>query len=640
MTNFFAELKRRRMLRGAARYAAVAWVLLQLVNNVTPALAAESPRRIFLLQGSNANQSSVQQMVEAFEQRLRQRSAEDVEVYSDNLDLRRFSGLEAENRLSEFLRGKLAQAKPGVIVLINRPVVGFMIRHRAELARDIPMVYCCTSTSMTAPLDVPPDIPGLVVELDWAGTLALAQRFQPNAKTFVQISGASDTDRRRDQDAARALKPLLREYEIKYLTGLPYKQLVEQVSRLPRDSIVFLTRVFEDGSGRARGAEVAADLSKASTAPIYSPLATYFGSGIVGGRMDSYAGQGVKVADLALDILSGKDPATLPHQSTFPSQYRVDARQLERWGFAEASLPPGTSVEFGRPTLWEAYRNTIIFVLVAFAMLVGIIALLLFEIYKRRVAEEARKIAVSEAELGRSELKHMMRVAALGELSGGIAHELSQPLTAILFNAQAAQELVDKNGDREAIAEILEDIVQDDRRAGEVIQHLRQLMKKGEPETTLINLNDKIASTLGLLHSELVNRRIKVQTDLRTDVPPVSGDRVQLQQVFLNLMMNAMDAMASTPPSDRILCIATRTTEECYVEVSIRDGGPGMSAETLKRVFEPFFTTKERGLGLGLSICSTILTSHRGRLNLSNAIGGGITAVVSLPLARQLAVAS
>jgi FixJ family two-component response regulator len=240
-------------------------------------------------------------------------------------------------------------------------------------------------------------------------------------------------------------------------------------------------------------------------------------------------------------------------------------------------------------------------------------ALLLFRNLQAAVAEEARKIAVSEAELQRRELTHMMRVAALGELSGGIAHELSQPLTAILFNAQAAQELVDKNGDREAIAEILEDIVQDDRRAGEVIQHLRQLMKKGAPETTLINLNDKITSTLGLLHSELVDRRIKVQTDLRTDVPPVSGDRVQLQQVFLNLMMNAMDAMASTPPSDRILSIATRTTEEGYVEVSIRDGGPGMSAETLKRVFEPFFTTKERGLGLGLSICSTILTSHRGR---------------------------
>jgi C4-dicarboxylate-specific signal transduction histidine kinase len=357
--------------------------------------------------------------------------------------------------------------------------------------------------------------------------------------------------------------------------------------------------------------------------------------------MDSLAAQAAKAADLVVDILSGKDPATLPYQTKLPLQYRVDARQLERWGFTEAALPPGTSVEFRPPTLWEAYRNTIIVVLLAFAVLVGIVTLLLFEIYKRRKAEEARETAEAEAELRRKEVAHLMRVATLGELSGGIAHELAQPLAAILANAQAAQaKLVDKDGGKEAVAEILEDIVQDNYRAGKVIHRLHRLMKKGERESTLINLNDKIASTLGLLHSELMNRMIRVESDLKPDLPPISGDLVELQQVFLNLIMNATEAMASTPPSNRILSIATRTSEEGYVEVSIRDRGPGMSADELKRSFEPFFTTKEHGLGLGLSICSTILGSHHGRLSLSNASGGGITAVVSLPLARQLAVAS
>jgi C4-dicarboxylate-specific signal transduction histidine kinase len=158
-----------------------------------------------------------------------------------------------------------------------------------------------------------------------------------------------------------------------------------------------------------------------------------------------------------------------------------------------------------------------------------------------------RRTAEAEAELQRKELTHIMRVAALGELSGGIAHELSQPLAAILANAQAAQAmLADKNRNREEIAEILKDIVQEDCRAGEVIHHLRKLLKKGEHESAMINLNDLIKCTLGLLHSELEHRKIKVETALKADLPPILGDSVQLQQVLLNLMMNAMEAMAST----------------------------------------------------------------------------------------------
>jgi C4-dicarboxylate-specific signal transduction histidine kinase len=433
----------------------------------------------------------------------------------------------------------------------------------------------------------------------------------------------------------------LRNYDTKYLTGLPYNELLKQVSRLPHDSIVLLTRYFEDGSGRARGVEVAADVSKASTAPVYSPHAVYFGSGIVGGHMDSFRGQGAKVADLVLDILSGKDPATLPHQTKLPLQSRVDARQFERWGFAEASLPRGTAVEFRPPTLWEQYRKFVILVVLAFAELVGIIALLLFEIRKRREAEKARNTAEAEADLRRKELMHMTRVATVGELSGGIAHELGQPLAAILANAQAAQALLaGKNIDKEAIAGILEDIVQDDSRAGQVIHRLRRLLRKGEGQSASINLNDLISSSLRLLHSELGIRKIKVKTGLKIDLPPISGDSVQLQQVLLNLMMNAMEAMASTPPSMRTLGIGTRTTEEGYVEVSITDNGPGMSPDELNRLFEPFFTTKERGLGLGLSICETIVRSHRGRLNLANASGGGVTAIFSLPAPLRLAAAS
>src|SRR5262249_18052641 len=158
------------------------------------------------------------------------------------------------------------------------------------------------------------------------------------------------------------------------------------------------------------------------------------------------------------------------------------------------------------------------------------------------------------------------------------AHELNQPLASILANAQAAQQMVaTKSGDWERLAEALEEIVQEDQRAGQVIRHLRKLLQRGEHSEAVISLNELVASTLQLLHSELVNRKVKVDLDLRAALPPITGDSVELQQVLINLIVNAVEAMGATPPSDRGIRIVTRETNRRSVEVSITDRGPGLS---------------------------------------------------------------
>jgi C4-dicarboxylate-specific signal transduction histidine kinase len=173
-----------------------------------------------------------------------------------------------------------------------------------------------------------------------------------------------------------------------------------------------------------------------------------------------------------------------------------------------------------------------------------------------------------------------------------------------------------------------------------VIGRLRKLFEKGEHHEELINLDDLITSTLQLLRSELTTNNILVRTELKAGLPAISGDWVELQQVLVNLMMNAIDAMASVPRSARTLSIVTTATKEGNIEVSIRDRGPGMPEDQLKQIFEPFFTTKKSGLGLGLSICSTIIAAHRGQITLRNALGGGMVATVSLPRSAQLAKVS
>lgn len=251
-----------------------------------------------------------------------------------------------------------------------------------------------------------------------------------------------------------------------------------------------------------------------------------------------------------------------------------------------------------------------------------------------------RKAAEAELELQRRELAHLMRVSMLGELSGALAHELNQPLTAILANAEAARRMLAKGKPvLSEIGEMLDDIVEDDKRAGEVIQRLHRLLKKGDFKSEPIDLNDLIASTLRLVHSQLISRKIRVQVHLAGDVPTPIGDAVQLQQVFLNVIMNAIEAMASTPPSRRALKVETRLATPGRAEVAVTDQGPGLTEEQQKRIFEPFFTTKDHGLGLGLAICSTIVTSHGGQIKISDNRGEGTAAIISLPVKPAQALA-
>jgi signal transduction histidine kinase len=248
------------------------------------------------------------------------------------------------------------------------------------------------------------------------------------------------------------------------------------------------------------------------------------------------------------------------------------------------------------------------------------------------VALDERARAQRDLSEQREQLKHLSRVAMLGELSGGIAHELNQPLTAILSNAQAAQRFI-ANGkvDPQELSEILSDIIAADERAGEVIRRLRTLFRKGETHFQPVDVHDLLLEVLHIAQGDLVMQGVEVFPDLAAPLPRVDGDRVELQQVLLNVLMNACEAMAGMAAQARRVSIRTRATDEGGVQVSFTDRGPGFSAEQYEQLFQPFFTTKPQGLGLGLSISRSIVAAHRGRLWGTTTAGGGATFYIELP---------
>ena len=246
------------------------------------------------------------------------------------------------------------------------------------------------------------------------------------------------------------------------------------------------------------------------------------------------------------------------------------------------------------------------------------------------------KLAEAEARKHREELAHLSRVAILGEMAGSLAHELNQPLTGIVNNASAGRRFIAKGrADLRKLDSLLEAICEDGRRAGGIIRSIRGMVQKGNHTRTSVNLNDVIASVLRLVHSDALERHCVLITETDPKLPLVEGDQVQLQQVLLNLVMNAFEAMGETPPAKRRVVIRSERTPDGRVHISVRDFGTGLSVENPERIFEHFFSTKKDGLGMGLAIVRSIITAHDGELTAVNAEGGGMCAYFSLPGARE-----
>jgi signal transduction histidine kinase len=232
-----------------------------------------------------------------------------------------------------------------------------------------------------------------------------------------------------------------------------------------------------------------------------------------------------------------------------------------------------------------------------------------------------------------AELARVMRFSTAGELTASIAHEINQPLGAILTNAETAKVILKSpSPDIAELNEIVEDILRDDRRAGEVIRRMRSLLKKAPFELKNFDLNDVIHETIAVIFSP-GGRRIELTSLITPDALPVLGDRVQLQQVILNLVVNGIDAMKDTPSENRIITIRTSRVEK-FAELSVSDRGPGIPEAKLKEIFEPFFTSKAEGMGMGLSIARTIIEAHHGLIWAKNRDHGGASFRIRLPLVQ------
>jgi signal transduction histidine kinase len=290
---------------------------------------------------------------------------------------------------------------------------------------------------------------------------------------------------------------------------------------------------------------------------------------------------------------------------------------------------PGAGAEAGadRPSLWVQYRSEIISITAVVVLQTLLISVLLFERRRRGLAE-------AESHRRLLEVAHLNRAATVSAMSASIAHEINQPLGAILSNAEAAEELLKSDRfDRVEFAAILADIRRDDQRAAEIIRSMRGLLRRSEIVSREFDLNDSIRDALGIIGPEARSRRVALTADQESGVLPVCADPVHLQQVVLNLAINAMDALQNCPPEGRAMEIRVARAGNSEIMVTVSDTGTGIRKDEIESIFEPFYTTKTQGTGLGLSIARSIVETYGGRIWAENGQNGGAVFRFTLPLA-------
>jgi signal transduction histidine kinase len=285
-------------------------------------------------------------------------------------------------------------------------------------------------------------------------------------------------------------------------------------------------------------------------------------------------------------------------------------------------------------TVQPFYWETLWFRIGAWALLIAVGAASAWWLIRDRQRRELAELQRTQRQ--QAELAHVARVSTMGELAASVAHELNQPLGAILSNAEAAELFLNQNPPALGeLRDILADIRKDDERAGEVIRRMRTLLRKREMEMQTLELNSAVDDVFRLVSADAALRKTAIVAELSPWLPAVRGDRVHLQQVLLNLIMNAMEAMDKQPPEQRRLVVRTSHNGNGAVEVTVTDSGPGLEPDKLARLFDPFFTTKPNGLGMGLSISRKIIEVHHGRIWAENQAAGGAAFRFTLPIATE-----
>ncbi|WP_249164081.1 sensor histidine kinase [Bradyrhizobium jicamae] len=603
-------------------------VLFLLAISTGPVALAADGKQVLLLHSFGTEMRPWSDYARGIREELNRQSPWPLTITDQSVISARYSNSKLEKPFVEYLAALFAEQTPDVIVSVGAPAAAFVQRNRGQLFLSTPIVLTTLESRRIQYSSLTRNDVVVPIQIDYKAVIANILKVLPDTRHIAVVNGTSPNEKFWSNLIHEEAARLSHHVEFIFWDSLSFDDISKEAARLPPHSAIIWEGMSVDAAGVVHdGNDAFKTLHAVANAPIFGYTEPLIGQGIVGGPFNAVYDTSRTAAAVVVRILGGETPSDIRVPPLPFSTPRFDWREIKRWGISESRLPLGSEIVFRDRTAWQQYRWQIAMISTVVLLQAVLICVLLFERRRRQVAEvQARQRS--------AELAHINRYSMAGELTTTIAHELNQPLGAILTNAEAAEVLIKSTSpDLDEVAEILADIRRDDQRANDVIGRLRSLLRREPLEFKRIDFNDVARDTLQFLAALAIARKADLANLIGLTPLPIRGDVVQLQQVILNLIVNAMDAMSDVSIADRRITISSARDGNA-AEVSVSDLGPGIPKEKLKDVFEPFFTTKPHGMGMGLSIARTIVEAHGGRLFAENSAKGGVTFYVRIPLAE------
>ena len=608
-------------------YIAVATIcsLMMQLFVCLPVSAAE-PKQVMLLYSFGKDFKPWSAYATSIRAELNRQSPWPLDITEYSLVSARSGDEDPETPFVEYLRATFAKRPLDLIVSVGAPAARFVQRHRQKLFATTPMVLMAVDERRVQYSSLTSNDTVVAVRINYLAAVENILKVLPDTKDVTVVVGTSPVEKFWKEAIGKELEPLANRIRLSWTDHLSFEEFLKQARTLPPNSAIFWELMIVDAAGVVHeGGTALSRLHAVANAPIFSYDESFFGREIVGGPLLLVADSSRQTAAVAARILNGEKAGEIrvpPVQFASPM---FDWREMQRWGIGENRLPPGSQIYFRDPTLWSQYRWLLILIASVILTEAALIIGLLYEHRRRRVAEVQSFQRMSE-------LAHLNRLATAGELSASIAHEVKQPLAAMVAQSGAAMRwLAQKTPNLAEARAALGKIQVAGDRASQVVENLRSMFRKESSERRPLDVNSLIENVLGLTRREAQKHGVEVQVSLfEGPMPEISGDQAQLEQVFLNLIMNAIEAMGSSTSGVRTLEIKSAASDTGDVLVTVADSGPGVPVEKFDKIFDAFFTTKPEGMGMGLSICRSIVDAHGGRLWASRG-DRGLTFYVWLP---------
>jgi signal transduction histidine kinase len=586
--------------------------------------AAQPVRQVLVLQAVDRGNLSIDQFTGNFRVELDKRSEAPVNVVQIVLGPTG-SVAASDHTVVDYIRSAfVGRASPDLIMTVSGPAAVFARKYRQQLFPDTPLLFASLDRRYLDDAPLGDNETAVAVTNDYPRILDDMLQVLPQTRQVFVVIGSGQFAQFWHRELADQFRRFHDRLTFVWLDDLSFPEIVRRCASLPDNSAIFYVTFGTDAAGAAYADErVVTDLHAAANAPLFAAHSVYLGAGIVGGSLLSIDDLSRQTADVAVRLLNGATPKSINVPTPLPRLSIFDWRELQRWGIPESRLPPGSIVRYRAPSLWSAYRGTVLSAIGALTVQSLLIVGLL---YQRR----ARKRAESDSRRNLALAADVSRRETMSALTSSIAHELSQPLSSMIHNAQAGRMMINADrGTPDTIGEILSDIESEGVQATQIIDRHRTMLRSRQLDRKPIDLHAVISESLALVAHDMKTRQIEASVNLSSSPCIITGDQVLLQQVLVNLVMNAMDAMAEIPAARRRVTISTEVRGG-VVDVAVHDAGSGLPAQIDGTLFAPFVTTKAHGIGIGLTITRTIVETHGGTIDARNNPEGGATFTVTL----------